>query len=349
MERFAVGNERSLPIAGAARWRELNEEVAVVAAAVRDDDHIFALPRDFDDRLEIAGRRVLLRGEFDVARVLGLSQSRVVRRRCDALEARGGVDLHVDLQIAERVLFQQLALEGVAVAVAVALQRQHLRVGDFDALLRTGRDRVDARFEDVAAGPFEQAGVALLAQDRLVDFAGALLLHDIRFDEVIADPHAETGDGRVLRQREMEHAFEHAVGAVDERFFDHGARDLIADVHGDVVITDRQWHVATVHGGDERAERFGGRCAFEALQPLRFLVDADEFVFFDADELPAFDLQRLLVGAVQFHRCAGRGGDLEFPGQQFDFVGLHQLDRRMWADDDACGGEQPECHGVGPA
>ena len=106
------------------------------------------------------------------------------------------------------MLLEHLALQGVAVAIAVALERQHLRVGDLDALLGVRGDRKDAGLEDVAARPFQQARVALLAQDRLVDFAGPLLLDDVGLDQLVADPHAEAGDRGVLRQREIEDAFE---------------------------------------------------------------------------------------------------------------------------------------------
>ena len=56
---------------------------------------------------------------------------------------------------------------------------------------------IDAGLEDVAARPFEQARIALLAQDRLVDLAGPLLLDDVGLDQLVADPHAEAGDRRV--------------------------------------------------------------------------------------------------------------------------------------------------------
>ena len=114
------------------------------------------------------------------------------------------------VKLAQRMLLEQLALQCVAVAVAVALERQHLRVADLDPLFAVGGDRKDAGLEDVAARPFEQAGVAPFAQDGLVDFAGALLLDDVGLDELVADPHAEAGDRGVLRQREVEDAFEDA-------------------------------------------------------------------------------------------------------------------------------------------
>ena len=129
-------------------------------------------------------------------------------------------------------------------------------------------DREHAGLEDVAARPFQQAGIALLAQDRLVDLAGPLLLDDVGLDQLVADPHAEAADRGVLRQREMEHAFQPAVGVVDERFLDRRAGDLVADVDGDLVIADRQRHVAAVGQlGDQRAERFVARRPFKAGQP----------------------------------------------------------------------------------
>ena len=300
---------------------------------MREHDDIRRPRAEFDDRFEIPRRRVLLCREFDMPRMLGLGEPRIVRRRGHALDFHGGVNLHVDLQIAQRVLLQEFALERIAVAVLVPLQRQHLRVRNHDALLGARRDRVDAGFEDVATGPFEQTRVALLAQDRLVNFAGPLLLDDVRFDEFVADPHTETRDRRVRREREMEHPFEHTVRAVDERFLDDGPRDLIADVDRDVVIAHRQWHVPAVDRRDQRPERLGRRGTFEPLQPEGIFLDADELAFLDADELPAVDFHSLLVRAEQFDGRTGRCGDFDLPGDDVNRVCLRQFHGRMRTDD----------------
>ena len=200
---------RSQSPAGAGR-RELQQEVAVVAAAVRDHDHVRRPARASStttskSRVGVYSWAV----NSTLGRVRGLlDRGPGASATSTLLQRQRRVDRHVDRQLAQRVLLQQLALQGVAVAVAVALERQHLRVGDLDPLLGVRRDREDAGLEDVAAGPFEQARVALLAQDRLVDLAGPLLLDDVGLDQLVADPHAEAGDRRVLRQREVEHAFE---------------------------------------------------------------------------------------------------------------------------------------------
>ena len=98
-------------------------------------------------------------------------------------------------------------------------------------------------------------GSRLLAEDRLVDLAGPLLLDHVGLDQLVADPHAEAGDRGVLRQREVEHALQPAVGVVDERFLDDGAGDLVADVDRHLVVADRQRHVAAVDLGHQRADR----------------------------------------------------------------------------------------------
>src|SRR5262245_3702278 len=134
------------------------------------------------------------------------------------------------------MLPEHLALEAVAVGVLVAAERQHLGVRDLDALFRAGKDRPDAGGEDVAARPLEQAGVAILAADRLVNLASPLLLDYIGLDQLVADPHTEAGNRRILRQRKVEDAFELVNRIVDKRFLDHRASDLVADLDRYLVI-----------------------------------------------------------------------------------------------------------------
>ena len=98
LQRLAVGDERTFPVAGGPWRRELDHEVAIVAAAMRNDDDVARPVLDFDDCLEIARRRVFLRRELDVAGMLGLLRADEVRRGRHALERCRRVDLHVDGQ-----------------------------------------------------------------------------------------------------------------------------------------------------------------------------------------------------------------------------------------------------------
>ena len=335
LQRLAIGQQRPIPIPVRARRRELKHEVAVVAAAVRDHDDVGLAPLGLDDDLEIARRRVFLGRELDVSRVERPLVACRMRRRGHALERDDGVHLHVDAQLAQRVLLEQLALQGVAVAIPAPLERQHLRIGDLDALLRVGGDREDARLEDVAARPFEQPGVAPLAQDRLIDLTGPLLLDDVGLDQVVADPHAEAGDRRVLRQREIEDAFELGVGVVDERFLDDGAGDLIANIDGYLVIADGKRHITAIDECDERSERLVRRRSLEAEEPTRVLVHPRELLFVDADELPIPDRDFLLSGPEQLDRCAGGGCDLNLAIDQAHLLRSNQLDERLRSEDDA--------------
>ena len=220
---------------------------------------------------------------------------RGVRRRSDRTQRRHRTDLHVDGQLPQRRLLEHLALQGVAVAVTIPAPRQDLGVGDLDPLLGVGLDREHPGLEDVAARPFQQPRVATLAEDRFVDLPGTLLLDDVGLDQFVADPHPEPGDRGVLGQGEIEHALQPALGVVDERLLDHGPGDLVANIDGDLVIADRQRHVAALDLGDQRADRLVGGLSLETLQPervlfLRAAVEPHEFFLVEAVDLPALDL-----------------------------------------------------------
>ena len=105
-------------------------------------------------------------------------------------------------------------------------------------------DREYTSLEQIPAGPFQQARVALLAEYRLVDLAGTLFLDHVGFDQFVADPHAEAGDRSVLRQREVEDPFQTRIRVVDERLFNRRAGNLVADFDSDFVIADGQRLVA---------------------------------------------------------------------------------------------------------
>ena len=56
---------------------------------------------------------------------------------------------------------------------------------------------------------------------------------------------------------------------VDERFLDRRAGDLVADIDRDLVIADRERHVAAIDRGDQRAERLVDRRTAETFEPGR--------------------------------------------------------------------------------
>ena len=176
----------------------------------------------------------------------------------------GRVNRHVEAQFAERVLLQQFAAQPIAVTILTSPKRQDLRVRDFDPLLLTGLDGEDAGLEDVSAGPFQQARVAALAENLLVNLPCPLLLDDVGGDLLAADPHGEARDRGVLGQGEVEDALGAGFRVIDERFLDHGPGDLVADVDLDPMVPDGQRHVATVDLGQERAERLVRRGSLEA-------------------------------------------------------------------------------------
>ena len=106
-----------------------------------------------DHGLEILRGRVFLGAEFDVGRVRGQGVARGVRGRTDRLELLLRSDLHVDLELPQGMLLKQVALQRVLVAVAVAAERQHLRVGDCNPLFGIAGDGEDAGL-DVRVLPF---------------------------------------------------------------------------------------------------------------------------------------------------------------------------------------------------
>ena len=113
LQRLAVGQQLPLQLAfalgpltpcpspgGEESWRrELHHEVAVVAAAVRDQHHVRLPALHLDHRLEILRRRVFLGAELDVGRMRGQGVAGRVRRRTDRLQRLRRIDLHVDLKL----------------------------------------------------------------------------------------------------------------------------------------------------------------------------------------------------------------------------------------------------------
>ena len=127
---------------------------------------------------------------------------------------------------------------------------EDLRVSDLDAFLAAGWDRVDASFEETAAGPLQQAWVTLFVEDDFVDLPGALFFYDVCFHQLVADPHAEARDRGIWWKREIESALEHVSGVVDERLLDYCACDLVSDIDAHMMVADRQRRVTAVDSCD---------------------------------------------------------------------------------------------------
>ena len=129
---------------------------------MRHDHDIRLLAVDLADHLEIAVGRVFLGREFDRRRMRGLLRPRGMRRTTHALQRNRRIDRDLQRQLSKRVHPQKVAPQTIGVAVFVRPQRQDLRVDDFHSLFRIGFDRKHAGFEQIAAGPFQQTGIALL-------------------------------------------------------------------------------------------------------------------------------------------------------------------------------------------
>ena len=88
-----------------------------------------------------------------------------------------------------------------------------------------------------------------------------------------------------MRQWEIENAFEPAVRIVDERLFDFGPRDLVADIDRHLVITDRQRNVASFDLGNQRADRLVDHLALKALEPEGLFRERDQLLVVGAEDL----------------------------------------------------------------
>ena len=326
VQRLAVGQYLPLLVGAGGSGSHLQHEVSVLAAAMWDQHGIGAVAVKLDYDFEVGRRRVLLGSELDLGRMPGLLRSREVRRRGHVLQRGRRVDGQDDPQLAKRMLLEHFALQAVTVSITVTPKRQHLGVGDFDSLLGMGEDGKHSSFEEVPAGPFQQARVPFLSKDDLVDLPCPLFFDNVGFHQFVADPHAEAGNRGVLRQGEVKHALQYAVGMVDERFFDHRSGNLIAYVYGHLVIADRQRLVAAVDVGDQGADRFVRRRPVEAAKPERVFLDANQFAALHPPNLLPLDDYLLLFRPLQFDGRFGGGRYSQFPGKHADLLRANQLD-----------------------
>ena len=84
----------------------------------------------------------------------------------------------------------------------------------------------------------------------------------------------------------MKLTFQAAGCMIDERFFDRGSSDLIADFDFDFVIANGQRNITTVDFGNQRTERLIVGVAQEACQPLRLGVAAHDLAIVIDGKVP---------------------------------------------------------------
>ena len=208
MKRRAIRDQAAfaLPPTFAARRRDESQKIAVLAAPMRDHHDRRGGRIERDVQLEVLVWRVFLRREFRLRRVRRMLDPRRMGPAGNAGDWQRRGHSNIDREFAQRVLPQHLALQRIAVTVTAVFQRQHLGIGNLHPFFRMGEDGEHPGLEDVAAGPFQQAGIAPLAQNRLVDFACPLLFDHIGLNQFAVDPHPEARDRGILRQGEVEHS-----------------------------------------------------------------------------------------------------------------------------------------------
>src|SRR5690606_35381003 len=95
----------------------------------------------------------------------------LVRRRIDRATRGGRFDVDANARLLQRRRREAVGGEWVGVADQTVLGGQHLAVLDRDAALFSWRDRKNARLDGAASDVFQQGGIALAADDLVVDIA----------------------------------------------------------------------------------------------------------------------------------------------------------------------------------
>ena len=97
---IALGHEDALPIAAGIRCRDEQQEIAVLATAMRDQRDFTPARVHLHHHFEITAGGVFLCIELHLRRVLRALQSRGVRGARDLLDRQFGVNLHIQRQLA---------------------------------------------------------------------------------------------------------------------------------------------------------------------------------------------------------------------------------------------------------
>src|SRR5690348_10773474 len=102
------------------------------------------------------------------------------------------------------------------------------------------QDWKDARLEQVFAGIFEQARIALPAHDVVVDSTRFFARSDLAYESSIAVPDCKLSHGSRFRNRKQVCSLECHVGVVAKYLFDVGGPDLRTDLRVDLDRLDRK-------------------------------------------------------------------------------------------------------------
>jgi len=242
-EHHILGNGRA-GLHGAGR-RGQQEEVAagpIASVAVRQqvEADIMRILRG-EEQLEvrvgagIAGLETDHRVLRAVARDLDGVTRRVQRR--DRPAAR---QIHLDRDCLDRGGRELLRVQRIGVRHEAIVAAQQLRVLELNPLLAQRLNWEDADLEQALPGVLQQGRIARLAHDVLVDLPRLVRVEQFRLDLLAVDVHREPVDLRAARNREQVGALERLVVRVVESLVHLRNRNLVGDLHGQVVIPNLQ-------------------------------------------------------------------------------------------------------------
>ena len=254
---------------------EHHQEVAVLPL-VRVGQQVQAevLLGDAVVELEVAVQQGAVLLDADHGLVVALARDAdFVRRRIDALDRLGGVELHAHGEVLQRARGGLAGAQRVNELVEAGLELERLRIGQLHLLLAVLRHGVDAHAEEVAAHVLQQAGVLHAADDILVDAARLPLLHQLAAGALAVDIEREVRNRGAFRQREDVHRLQVAVHAVFEGLLDLDIRHAVLDLDIHTLALDGQRRHGSVlrdqHARTEGRERAAHHCQRQNLQFVR--------------------------------------------------------------------------------
>ena len=229
--------------------RDQEEEVAgLVVRAVRRQAHPDLIVGGREQQLEVRARDHVGELHTDGGLVIAVPlDRRVVAGRVDGADGLRRFDFDGDGDFGDGLGGELLSAQRVDEAHQAVLPLQELGVADLDASLAVGRDGEDVGLEHPAVDVLQQGGVALAADDLLVDAAGLVPVQQAALKLLSVNEHGEVGDGGVLGEGEDVGGFQRRVSRVLERLVDLYLGDLVADGDFDSMVLDGK-------EGDEAAE-----------------------------------------------------------------------------------------------
>ncbi|MEM7396084.1 MAG: hypothetical protein AAF492_27435, partial [Verrucomicrobiota bacterium] len=117
--------------------------------------------------------------------------------------------------------------------VAVAVETD---IADPDLLGRFGRDGKDAQFEPGVVDLFEEPGGPADRLVAVVDASGIFFFRDFAHHFLAVDPHAESADRGIFRNREGIEGFDDPVFPVSKDLNHFGGRDMMFDPDRDIMF-----------------------------------------------------------------------------------------------------------------